>query len=118
MKFGELLTTEIHDAGADMEVTHPATGEPTGVFIRVRGIDSRTYRAAAAEYQRKLAKAKTDDEKESAALDLDVAITAGWRGIDDMEFSADAARKLYSESPSIRAQVASFFVNRRNFKAS
>lgn len=115
MKFDELLTADTHEAGAEMEVLHPVTDEKTGVFIRVRGIDSKSYRAAAIEYNRKAAKAKTDDEREAAALDLDVAITAGWRGIDDMEFSADAARKLYSESPAIRAQVASFFVKRQNF---
>ena len=115
MKFNDMLTADAHEAGAEMEVMHPATGEATGVFIRVRGIDSKSYRAAATEYNRKSAKAKSDEEKEQAALDLDVAITAGWRGIDDMEFSAEAARRLYTDSPSIRAQVASFFVNRRNF---
>lgn len=113
MKFEELLTAPAHEEGAEMEVMHPATGEATGVFIRVRGVDSKTFRDASIEFNRKRMDKANDDK--DIALDLTVAITAGWRGIDDIEFSADAVRKLYTDSPAIRAQVDAFFTVRRNF---
>jgi len=112
MNFEDLLTADAHEDGAEMEVLHPATGEKTGVFLMIRGVDSKSFRKASADFNRK--KAKGDDH-DSLAMDLTVAITAGWRGIKNMEFSPDAARKLYTDSPAIRNQVDSFFTVRRNF---
>ena len=113
MKFNDMLTADAHEAGAEMEVMHPATGESTGVFLRIRGVDSKTFRDASLEFNRK--RMEKGNENKDIALDLSVAITAGWRGIDDVEFSADAVRKLYQDSPAIRAQVDAFFTVRRNF---
>lgn len=113
MKFDDLLTAPAHEEGAEMEVMHPATGAATGVFLRILGVDSKTFRDASLEFNRKRLD-KANDEKD-IALDLTVAITAGWRGIDDIEFSKEAARKLYTDSPAIRAQVDAFFTVRRNF---
>jgi len=113
MKFNDMLTADAHEAGAEMEVMHPATGEATGVFLLIRGVDSKTFRDASIEFNRKRMDKANDDK--DIALDLTVAITAGWRGIDDIEFSADAVRKLYTDSPAIRAQVDAFFTVRRNF---
>lgn len=113
MKFEELLTAPAHEQGAEMEIMHPVTGQGTGVFLLIRGVDSKTFRDASIEFNRKRMDKANDDK--DIALDLTVAITAGWRGIDDVEFSADAARKMYTDSPAIRAQVDAFFTVRRNF---
>ena len=112
MKLDDLLTAPAHEEGAEMEVMHPATGEATGVFLRIRGVDSPTFRAASIEFNRKRLDKANDDK--DIALDLTVAITAGWRGMDE-PFSPELARKLYTDSPAIRAQVDSFFTVRRNF---
>ena len=113
MKFEELLTAPAHEQGAEMEIMHPVTGQGTGVFLLIRGVDSKTFRDASIEFNRKRMDKANEDK--DIALDLTVAITAGWRGIDDIEFSADAVRKLYTDSPAIRAQVDAFFTVRRNF---
>lgn len=113
MKFDELLTAPAHEQGAEMEIMHPVTGKGTGVFLLIRGVDSKTFRDASLEFNRKRMEKANEDK--DIALDLTVAITAGWRGIDDVEFSADAVRKLYTDSPAIRAQVDAFFTVRRNF---
>jgi hypothetical protein len=113
MKFEELLTAPAHEEGAEMEIMHPVSGQPTGAFLLIRGVDSKTFRDASLEFNRK--RMEKGNENKDIALDLSVAITAGWRGIDDVEFSADAVRKLYQDSPAIRAQVDAFFTVRRNF---
>lgn len=113
MKFEELLTAPAHEQGAEMEIMHPVTGQGTGVFLLIRGVDSKTFRDASIEFNRKRMDKANEDK--DIALDLTVAITAGWRGIDDVEFSADAVRKMYTDSPAIRAQVDAFFTVRRNF---
>jgi len=113
MKFDDLLTAPAHEEGAEMEIIHPVSGQPTGAFLLIRGVDSKTFRDASLEFNRKRLDKANDDK--DIALDLTVAITAGWRGIDGVEFSADAVRKLYTDSPAIRAQVDAFFTVRRNF---
>ena len=112
MKFEELLTADDHEAGAEMNVLHPVTGVPTDVYIMVKGIDSKTFRDASIQFNRKRIEGKADDDH---ALDLTVAITCGWRGIDGVDFSPEKARELYRDSPAIRAQVDEFFTKRRNF---
>jgi len=112
MKLDELMTAGAHEEGAEMRVMHPATGEPTDVYIRIKGVDSKTFRNASLEFNRKRLEKGSDADELS--LDLTVAITAGWRGLDE-EFSQALARKLYTDSPAIRAQVDEFFTKRRNF---
>lgn len=114
VEFDSLLTAEKHEAGAEMEIIHPATGEKTGVFLKIKGVDSKTFRKASAEYNKARLTAKPD-ELDGLSLELTVAITEGWRGFKDKEFSKDAARKLYIDSPGIRAQVDTWFQQRRNF---
>lgn len=113
MQFDNLLTTDIHEAGAEMEIRNPATGEPTGAFLLLKGIDSRTFRAASSEFNRR--RLEKDHDIQALALDMSVAITSGWRGIEGREFSKDAVRELYEKSPAIRMQVDEWFQDRRNF---
>lgn len=117
MNFNDLLTTDKHEAGGEMEILHPATGEKTGIFLTIRGIDSRSFRADSAEYNRK--KLAKDADAEALYVDLMVKATTGWRGMkddgEDMPFSKEAVRKMYTESPAIFLQADRFCADRRNF---
>lgn len=113
MKLESLFTADAHEAGSEMQVKNPATGEPMDVWLLIRGLDSKTFRAASLDYNRKMMAAKSE-EREDLALDLLVSITVGWRGIDE-EFSQDKIKELYQKSPAIRDQVDEFFTDRRNF---
>lgn len=44
MKISELYTSEAHDSGAEFEVKDDL-GNPTGLFIKVVGVDSALFRA-------------------------------------------------------------------------
>lgn len=117
MEFDDLLTADVHEAGSDMEIRHPATGEKTGVFLLLKGVDSKTFRRALAEFNRKGMEKGAD--RESLGIDLLVAVTEGWRGMkvdgQDKPFSKDAVRKLYVDSPAIRQQADGWIADRRNF---
>lgn len=114
VEFDSLLTADKHEAGAEMEIIHPATGEKTGVFLLIKGVDSKTFRKASAEFNKARLTAKPE-QLDDLALEMTVAITEGWRGLKDKEFSKDAVRKLYTDSPAIRSQVDNWFQQRRNF---
>lgn len=117
MEFENLLTEDVHEAGAEMEIKDPATGEKTGAFLLIKGVDSKTFRAALTDYNRKRLDPKADQE--AMSIDLLVAATDGWRGIKeggaDKAFSKDAVRTLYAKSPAIRQQADGWIADRRNF---
>ncbi|MFZ3193685.1 MAG: hypothetical protein WA154_10845 [Moraxellaceae bacterium] len=128
MEFNSLLTTQDHDSGAELRITHPVTGEPTDVFVRLVGVDSRAFRALARERNRLRFSDVDADGKhvqepaqlaEQRDIEMLVASTLGWRGMTSdgkpMEFSKENALTLYENSPDIKAQVDAFIFNRRNF---
>lgn len=117
------------DRGADMPLRHPATGEELfndageAMVIRLLGADSEEYRRTVrvnANRNLKLGRqAPTVERFEQGGIDLLVAVTVGWKGLqfDDsaLEYSPDAARKLYTEHLWIREQVDAFVAERANF---
>lgn len=117
MEFENLLTADVHEAGSDMEILHPATGEKTGAFLHIKGVDSKSFRSAFAEFNRKSMERSAD--KEALGVELLVAVTDGWSGIksggEDKPFSKDAVRKLFVDSPAIRQQADQWCASRRNF---
>jgi hypothetical protein len=124
MNFDDLLTQDAHEAGAEINILNPNTGEPTDVFIKVLGIDSIAWRSAMKTAIRKMISAKkSDDLTESDLIDEDVeklvAITVGWRGLtkngEPLEFSKKACRELYKKSPRIMDQIDRFIGDHRNF---
>lgn len=61
-------------------------------------------------------------EQEQRALEKIVALTVGWGGIEDendnpLEFSADAVRDLYLNSPEHRDDALQFHLEKENFFA-
>ncbi|WP_146188335.1 hypothetical protein [Methylosinus sporium] len=129
----ELDTVAAASAGAWMDVTHPTTGvaimadKDTTMAINLVGDDSdvaRKYDLGARN--RRLAKiqpgrpAKVSAEQiEADEIDRLASRTIGWRGVAldgaDVEFSAAAAKKLYTRFPWLRVQVAEFIEDRANF---
>lgn len=120
-----LSAKEACEKGFELELQHPVTSAPLGVFLSVVGSESETYQAhvrkKANERLRKQYEgrskgrdeAPTVEKAEAAALDLLAACITGWRTADvqtvthggkALEFSPANARFLLAEK-WIRNQV-------------
>lgn len=111
------------NAGAELHLKHPATGEPLNdggkpVTLRLMGRDAPAVREAARAADRAVTAGEIDaDERLTRVL---VAATVGWSGIEvdgETKFSPDGARKLYTmpETDWVLEQVTPFFLNRANY---
>lgn len=130
-----LNTVEACNKPFEVEIKHPVSGEPTGLFISVLGQHSDIVRdrmrgmASAVLNMRASGKAATSKAKidaiEEKGIDTLVAATVGWRSDGDdghitlggerLEFSAANARRLYSEIIPIQEQVTEAINNLENF---
>jgi len=119
MDIEKLYTVDLHEAGAEVQINGP-DGKPTDIFIKMVGIDSKTWRNIIKRKERALLKMSYDEiaEVEDGYLILAEA-TLGWRGIESngkpVEFSKKKAEQLYKNAPYIRDQVDVFIANRSNF---
>lgn len=95
---------------SEMELKDPRNGDPLGASIRLAGPEHPKRKAIVFANQRrtrariqKLGRIELGDpeEDEAQSIDLAVACTLGWKGVEDdagpVEFSEAAARKLYSD---------------------
>ena len=48
LDLASLDTAALCEQGAELELTHPATGAPLGVYLTLAGVDSKTWRKATA----------------------------------------------------------------------
>lgn len=130
-----LNTIEACNKPAEIEIKHPTTGQPTGLFISVVGKDSGVYRGRirtmADETLRRQAMGKpafadsSIDKLEAKNIDALVAATVGWRSEGDdghitlagerLEFAPANVRKLYTDILPIRDQVAEAINDLGNF---
>ncbi|WP_448508784.1 hypothetical protein [Immundisolibacter sp.] len=118
----ELNTVKACDKGAELELLHPVTSEPLGIFIKVLGKDSTVFRdhirdsvndrirrEQMARKRGKDIEPTTVEKAESEAVDLLVLCTLGWRNMimngEAVEFNVPNARRIYTEYPWIRKQV-------------
>jgi len=131
-------TVAASNRGAEVELVHLKTGEPTGVFIKVLGSDSQEWRdhvnerankrvAAQFKAQRGALKAVDVPTVEAAAEDAILLLTRctiGWRTGDSpfltyrgeqLPFNAGNAMRVYTELPAIRNQVDEFIGDMSNF---
>lgn len=124
-------TVRSAEEGAELTVLDPKTGEATPVRIRLLGADSTTWREKEDELmkqrinrnaRRKVkfsSEAYPPEEQRADALELLVAVTAGWSGLAnggvDWPCTPENARKLYTISPGTREQAAAFVADRANF---
>lgn len=134
-----LSTQAACEKGFELELKHPVTKAPLGVFITVLGKDSHTFRnftrergnamiRKQVELQRrgKQVEPPTLEQAEKDSIDLLVAVTTGWRTGDEptvthdgraLPFNADNVRFLYKES-WIRDQVDEAVGDLENFMSS
>lgn len=120
------------EAGVEVELIHPATGEGTGGFVTVRGEHSKVVQAFARkrlnEFQKreKMAKGKgkelefTTEELESMSVENAVNRIITWRGIGsdgvEVPFSKDTATEILTEHPWIRKIITEESENILNFR--
>ena len=111
-----------------MPVRHPASGDVLRMedgreqYIDLAGMDSPQFRKVMADYQdRIIRKRKPGGAKESEqnAIDTVTACTMGWLlegdAGDELPFSEQAARALYTEHRWLRTQCDEWMGERANY---
>ena len=114
-----LDTAALAEQGAELELVHPATGAPLGVYVTVAGADSRAWRkavAAQAEKRRGRRGAPTPDEALAGGIDILARCTLAWRGMyfegAELPCNTANARMIYERLPWAREQVDAFASDR------
>jgi len=128
-------TIKASNAGAEIELRHPVTNAPLGVFITVLGKDSDAYREfqrhkfndylrneAMAKARGKQPTAKSAEDYEDDMLTLLVSCTKGWRNVVfnavTLPFTAENVRRIYKSSPYVRDQINDAVGDLGNFVTS
>jgi hypothetical protein len=130
------------DIPTEIELRHPGTKKPLGMFISVLGRDSAVYKAKVlrlrndslkaaqlAQRKRRDAEVVTAEEIDEKAIDLIVAATVGWRdGVSNKEtftvdgkelaFNAVNAFAFYERFEWAKEQVDDFMGDIENFITS
>jgi hypothetical protein len=122
MDIKDLDTRSKAEAGAEMQVFNPLTGKMSDFHITIKGIDSDEYRSQSANLREQLMTSKMlkqDFDREACEIETFVAITIGWRGLEDggkeVKFTEKRCRQLYKSAPYVRDQLDRFIANRANF---
>jgi len=121
MEYNSLLTQDAHESGAEINIINPVTGEPTDFFITVMGVDSKEWRMSVKKVTRAYFSdgIMTEEKEIDSEVDQLVSITKDWRGInrngEELKFSKEECRQLYTKSPGVLQQVDRFVADRRNF---
>lgn len=110
LDIASLDTVEASDKGARIELKHPTTGDPLGVFITVLGKHSHTFRdivrdrinkrvreEANAARRGKPATLKTAEVQEAEGVELLAACTTGW----DTESKVEGEPGKVTSSPTM-----------------
>ncbi|NCD13584.1 MAG: hypothetical protein EOL93_13665 [Epsilonproteobacteria bacterium] len=120
-RFEEIQNTS--DAGVWMEIEDPTNGEPLGMHLKLMGEDSEIYQKHLRKHRDKHLKKRTKNLKwdsfEAERTELLVACTVEWKNItykgEQVEFTKENVRWLYSTYRGIRDQVDEFIADRANF---
>lgn len=117
-----LDTAALCEQGAEMELTHPDTGAPLGVHLTLAGVDSKTWRkAAAALAEKRLARRGkvTAEDVRSGGIEIVARCTLAWRGVvvggQELPCTPDNARDLYERFPWIFEQADLFASDRGSY---
>jgi len=122
MDLSALDMTKFCNNPVRVELKHPITNAPLGIFISVLGKDSDTFRehlrttvneksrkAAMAARRGKEVEPETLEQAEAQGVDLLIVCTVGWENVtfegEDLEFNVPNARRVYSKLRWIRGQV-------------
>lgn len=128
----DLDTTGACNKGFELELLHPITKEPTGMFISVYGMHSDRYlelvndranksmqQAATNRRMGKDPELETAEDMDAKELTLLAGMTFGWREIkwngEAFSFSVPNAIRLYKERMWIKYQVNSAIYDIKNF---
>ena len=109
------------EQGAELELLHPATGQPLGIFITLAGVDSRTHRKALAFLAERRLKKRSISPDDLRGEDVEVAArcTLGWRGVridgQEVSCSLENSRALFERFPWIREQAVAFIGDRAQY---
>ena len=123
--------------GSEIELKHPVTNAPLGVFVGILGKDSDAFRdhvrfsvnedfrrAQLAKKRGKPEEAQTMEKNEARGVELLIACTTGWRtgkeptlkiGSEQLQFNVANAKRVYENYPWIKAQVDEGIVDLENF---
>ena len=118
MNLGKLFTADNHESGADIEILDTDLAK-TGITIRIKGIDSPTYREVQAAAEREYI--ASGYKREQTIAERLAALTIGWDGMPNpdgsglLEFSTENAEMIYRKGPFIAEQVNRAMANRANF---
>jgi|SRR5471030_37307 len=119
MDLADLFTRSTAEAGVEMKLLHPATGEVIKNedgkewVVTVAGTDSDRWKASIRASARKRGR-NEDDVSETLA-----SLIVGWKNLvlnkETLKFTPQAAIKLLTDYPWIRDQVNTFASERANF---
>jgi len=117
MDINDLSTLDAHENGAKMQV-RDQNGKKIDVYFILAGMDSKRYRKAKTDLQRKIL-ADKDSDMESMRCKALSEILLGWEGLTDkgneVQFSKPKAEKLLLNAPYLMDQIDEFTINRANF---
>lgn len=118
------------EQGFKLELIHPTSGVPLGLWILVLGADSDAYQEQLREFRRRATERLkrnqqvklSDEEAEEQSREVLVATTRGWSENMKLDgallpFSAENARRLYADKrfPWIPEQIYRSQHDRANF---
>lgn len=129
---GSLDLTAASNKGFELELAHPVSRKPLGVFITVLGKDSSAFRDHTrekvnerlrrnfeAQRKGKDQPIPTIDQSEKEAAELLAAVTVSWRNVtvngEALECTSANAKRLYLDHHWIREQVDEAVADLGNF---
>lgn len=131
LDLASLDTVKACNEGAEIELTHPVTKRPLGMFISIVGKDSDAFqeyvaqssdddkrRGFEAQRKNKTPQPKYFAQQKADAIALLVACTTGFRNVNfngPLDFNEANATKLYTSLPWVREQVDAAIVDYENF---
>lgn len=115
-----LDTQASSEAGAELELAHPATGEELGIFITLAGADSSQWRRAVADVANRRGRKKvTAEDARRDGIEIIARCTLSWRNVrvdgEDLPCTLENAKKLYTRFNWMREQADAFCSDRANF---
>lgn len=117
-----LDTVKASNDGAEIEIRHPLTNAPLGMFVTVVGKDGDIFRQFQREKFNELLRAeahakargkqtppKSAEDYEDDMLTMLVRCTKGWRNViydkEPLDFTAENVRMVYKKAPWFRDQI-------------
>lgn len=115
-QLNKTFTADKANKGVEFEYIDPSTGECTGAFVTMYGLESKSYRNYQTEKSRKkLAEKKRDtfqtaEDQHAEAVEMFVALFASWRGFvdsdgKDVNPDKDTVYLAFDQSEPLRSQA-------------